>query len=224
MARLEAPLARQPRQPLAMAIQDLFWACPLCGQVAGIRRRRRRQQCTACGAEFRRGAGAAIVARLGSIETTRTAGEWLRLLGEPPVPEAGPNGVLAGPEGVIARLAAEQRPLRFAGELLGWIEVFGPKTEGTLTLTTDRLVFTADAAAGFQWELRRLTAVQPASSALQVAAGTTVASLRFPQSSVRLWTRALTAALRCVHEGEGREILEFQPRLRTRLLSTGPTT
>jgi len=60
-----------------MAIRDLLWACPLCGLEGGLRRTGRWEACRGCGARFRRGRGASIIAQAAD-GTTRihAAAEW----------------------------------------------------------------------------------------------------------------------------------------------------
>jgi hypothetical protein len=189
-------------------------------RVDGIRRLARRERCVGCGARFRRGRGATIAVERGEQQLTRSAGEWLRVLGGLSLPERAAEGVILGPEQVVVRVAAEQRPLHDGAELLGWIESFGPPMNGRLTLTIDQLRFERPPPAGsddavLAWPLRAIRAVQPASSALQIATGRTVAAIRFPNSSLRLWSRAVTTRLRLVYAAESLEITEFQPCIRT---------
>ena len=202
-----------------MAIRDIFWACPLCRETASLRRNGRRERCGACGATFERGDGATIVARHEDRFYARSVAAWLRGLGEPEIAQPATGGVVLGPERVIVRVASEEKQFRIAGELLGWIEVFGPKIAGELVLSTDDLHFTpANAGSGgFAWPLQTITVVQPSSSSLQVAVGKTVASIAFPNSSLRLWSRAVTTTLRRCFAAQGLDIIEFQPRIRMRL-------
>lgn len=205
-----------------MAIRDLFWACPVCRETGTIRPAGRRERCTGCGTGFRRGAGASIIAepeegRSGEA-TVRTAADWLRLIGEPPAAAVEGDAAILGPEPATACIAHSETPLYQGRELLGWIEQFGERAAGTLTLTAERLRFVPSdpRASGFDWWLAAVTVVQPESSALQVAAGpTSVASLRFPQGSTRHWTRAITTALRSLHADRGRVVTQFMPVIRT---------
>jgi hypothetical protein len=207
-----------------MAIRDVLWACPLCGTAGGIRplargslggRRRRGEGCTACSAEFARGVGATIVAYQGTFTDVRQPGEWLKILGPLELPAPAADGTLLGPEPVRVRETVGVRPLRFGTELLGWVEDFGPTAEGTLTLREDGLHFAAaDAAASRHWQTGQITAVQPASTAIQIGLGGAMAAVRFIDGPVRLWTRGLTELLRRHYRLEGCDVLEFQPRVR----------
>lgn len=197
-----------------MAIKDLFWACPLCQAVGALRTAGRRDRCAQCGASFRRGRGALIVAEtVAGARLEQEPAEWLRRL------EASVNGgpPILGPERARVRVAAAARPLRGRGELMGWIESFGPFHDGMIALVEHGLTFRGPDLA-MDWPLDRITAVQPTSSALQVKArGQPVAAIRFLEGSVRLWEDRLQTAIRALWRRTGRgEISEFQPCIRGR--------
>jgi hypothetical protein len=120
---------------------------------------------------------------------------------------------------VLLREAHAARPLRDGPELLGFVERFGPARAGRLELGSDALRFAPDAGEPpVVWPLLDVTAVQPASSALQLKLrGRPVVSLKFLDSSVRLWEQGLHRALRTAYRAAGRgEIVEFQPRVSVR--------
>lgn len=202
-----------------MAVRDLLWGCPLCRAPDGIRPHGRAERCRACGARFRRGRGVVIVAEHAGEVLERTAAEWTRTLGPAQIPEARPDGVILGPERVTVKTTRNQKALRFGGDLLGWVEVYGRSRRGTLTLCADGLLFQPDTGARIEWTPADLTGLQPASSALQLGLGRQMASVRFRDASVRLWTRALSDLLRTYFHSLGREVVELQPVVRTRILT-----
>ena len=196
-----------------MAIKDLFPACPICLRIGAVRTIHGRDQCRACGARFRRGRGARIIATTATGDVERDAVDWLARL--PATANGHPANL--GPERARVRVALGIAPLRRRGELLGWVERFGPASQGTITLDEERLAFRADARA-IQWPIERITAVQPSSAALQIKArGQPVASIRFLETSVRMWEDAIQSAVRALWLREGRgTIAEFQPCIRAR--------
>jgi hypothetical protein len=188
----------------------------------------RHERCEACGAVFLRGQGATIVAHQQGSEDRRSAAHWLRLLGDLPSFAPDDDDLILGPVTAIMRSAGEERPLRFRGAFLGWIEHFGPSTTGHVRLTSEKLEFEESARPRrtprtHEWPLGTITSVQPASSALHFATTGEVVGVRFPTSSVRLWTRALEAALTRFHQAAGQEITDFQPVIRTRAVTTSAT-
>ncbi|MBI4410739.1 MAG: hypothetical protein HY561_13605 [Gemmatimonadetes bacterium] len=201
-------------------IRDLLWACPQCGTERGIRQNGRRETCTACGTEYRRGRGSTIEARdARGLRITLPATTWMQRL--PPVrfgegeSGEGGGGESAYSERVQVRFAAGVTAVRRATELLGWAEHFGEARTGILTLTRDGLAFHADDDEVREWPLALLTAVQPSSSTLQLKPrGEPLVSLRFLEGSARYWEELLQLALRRFYRRSGLgEILEFQPRI-----------
>ena len=186
-------------------IRDLLWGCVICGASESLRLKDRKETCEQCGAVYRRGTGAQIEVEVaGRGVETRSAAEWTSQL--PPVTPTGTAECLL-------RAAVSDLVVRGYGEYLGRVERFGPFRFGQLTLTEDTLSFEAREGTGsFSWPLSAITAVQPSSTALQVKARKQpVVSIKFVNSSPRLWEERLQAALRRYYHG--REIVEFQPRV-----------
>ena len=198
-----------------MAVRDLLWGCPLCRVPGAIRPLGRRERCRACGAEFRRGRGARIAVRAGELRHERGAAEWLAELGPVIAPSAGPDGLILGPEPVRVKVTTGQKPLHFGDQLLGWVETYGRVRPGILTLRTDGLHFQPARGQAALWRPDDVTGLQPASSSLQVGLRDVMASVRFLEGSVRLWTRAVSDLLHSHYRHHGREVVEFQPFIRT---------
>ncbi len=186
-------------------IRDLLWGCVVCRATESLRLTDRIEQCEKCGAQYRRTNGAQIaVSVAGQGIETRNAAEWTAQL--PPV----------APEGAaecLLRAAVGDLKVGGYGEYLGRVEQFGPFRFGVLSLTGDTLRFEAREGEGsFAWSLGELTAVQPSSTALQIKARRQpVVSIKFVNSSSRLWEERLQVALRQYYKG--RDIIEFQPRI-----------
>jgi hypothetical protein len=117
------------------------------------------------------------------------------------------------------KITRNQKALRFGRDLLGWVEVYGRARRGTMTLRVDGLLFQPDSGTRVEWAPADLTGLQPASSALQLGLRRQVASVRFRDASVRLWTRALSDLLRTYYHSLGRDVVELQPVVRTRILT-----
>ncbi len=197
-----------------MAIRDLLWACPACLTRDSLVASGRGVLCTACGARLRRGARATIVLEVpGQPPRTRAARDWADVIGEPRDGDAAPG------TRVLLRDAERARPLRVGGELLGFVERFGPRIAGTLSMDRDAITFQPDASTDSRvWPLLDITAVQPASSKLQLKVrARTVVTLQFLDSSVRLWEARIQHRIRTAWRQAGRgNIVEFQPRVTAR--------
>jgi hypothetical protein len=205
-----------------MAVRDLLWGCPLCRAPGGIRPDGRRERCRACGAEFRRGRGSTIVAKIEGSSRVRSAGDWLSILGPVEAPRADADGLILGPERVRVKRSRRQNPLRYAGELLGWVELYDKAQRGTMSLRSDGLHFQPEEGPAVSWAPGDLTGLQPASSSLQLGLHREMASVKFLEGSVRLWTRALSDLLREHYRRSGRDVLELQPFVRTCILQGAP--
>jgi hypothetical protein len=99
--------------------------------------------------------------------------------------------------------------------MVGWFELYEPARRGTMLLRTDGLHLTIGSETR-HWRPEQVTGLQPASSSIQLRLGAELASVKFVEGSVRLWTRALTDLLRRHHRACGREVIELQPCIRTR--------
>ena len=163
------------------------------------------ETCEKCGARYRRSEGASIAVEVqGRGVETRSAAEWSLQL--PPVKPTGSAECLL-------RIAESDMPVTGYGEYLGRVEKFGKFRFGTVTLTDKALEFDArDDDFKFICELGEITAIQPSSTALQIKARKQpVVSIKFVNSSSRLWEERLQLALRQYYSG--RNIIEFQPRV-----------
>ena len=205
-----------------MAVRDLLWGCPICREPGGIRPDGRRERCHACGATFRRGSGAAIIVEHQGRADQRAPAEWLAALGAIEVPRATSDGRLIGPERVRVKHMTGQKPLRLGSELLGWVEAYSKAATGAMVLRTDGLHFTPERGGPVHWAPEDITGLQPASSSLQLGLHGDMASVKFLEGSVRLWTRAVSDLVREHHRRHGRDVLEFQPFVRTCLLDPAP--
>ncbi len=194
-----------------MAIHDLFWACPLCGEAGRVRPRGRSAGCEACGARFRRGPGASIIGvRDGGPAETLPVSDWLRRV--PAVETRTPPS----PARVVLREATGLTPVHHGGELLGYAERFGPRRPGTFELDELALRFLPDAGETIVTPLESLTAIQASSTTLQIKRkGAPVLSARFEEASVLLWERLLQCRTASRMRALGRgEVSEWQPVIR----------
>jgi hypothetical protein len=204
-----------------MPIRDLLWVCPECGLENGLQRRGRREICSRCGTRFKRGAGASIIALTpGKSPVVRTAQEWMQMLPAADFGEVTNGAGTVGPRSAAVRLrrSVADKAIRIDGELLGFMERFGPPISGTLTLEKDAVVFKGENGKPDTWRLDEITAVQPSSGSLQLKiSDQPVLSLAFPGGSPRVWEELIIAALRAQYRRTGKgEIREFQPRIVTR--------
>lgn len=187
-------------------IRDLLWGCVICGEMESLRMHDRIETCDKCGARYRRakhGSDIEVEVQGRGIET-RSAAEWSRQL-----PAVDPTGSAE----CLIRVAESDMPVSSYGEYLGRVERFGDFRFGELVLTESALLFNArDDEFKLHFPLGDITAVQPSSTALQIKARKQpVVSIKFANSSSRLWEERLQLALR--QHYSGRDIIEFQPRV-----------
>ena len=198
-----------------MAVRDLLWGCPICRTPGSIRPAGKREACRSCGAAFRRSRGARIAAEYDGRAHERPARDWLALLGPVEAPPPDHEGRILGPEQVRVKLTRGQKPLQWAGQLIGWVEDYTPAERGTMTLRSDGLHFQPLRGTPVHWAPSDLSGIQPASSSLQLGLHGRMASVKFMEGSVRLWTRALSDVLQRHWREHGRDVLELQPCVRT---------
>ncbi|MGW8268549.1 MAG: lysophospholipid acyltransferase family protein, partial [Longimicrobiales bacterium] len=126
--------------------------------------------------------------------------------------------------GVVFRLSGEERPVRFKGEVVGFVEHLGEGREGILELGEEALLLWVQESGSprelpeepsVRWELLEIRAVQTSSSAVQIALRSGgLVHFSFPEDSPYRWEGLLQEALRQAFRREGLgEIREFQPRI-----------
>jgi 1-acyl-sn-glycerol-3-phosphate acyltransferase len=188
-------------------IRDLVWACLVCTTEGGVDAS---GTCRTCGARYRRGTGAKIlVKRQGARDVIYSPAEITALL-----PPPGTSGTA---ECTISD-SIRDWPLYANGMYLGRIEKLGPERAGKLILDANALRFTTKDGAPFDVPLLAITAIQPSSHALQIKArGRPVFSIKFTQSSSKLWEERLQGAITAASIRAGRgPVVEFQPRICTK--------
>lgn len=190
-----------------MAIRDLFRACPLCGGNVESGDR-----CAECGTRYRRARGDRIEARPpGGAAQTRPAVEWLDALGRIEAEATTPVS-----DRVIVRVAGpHQEPVRYAGEVIGFVEQFGPRQPGSATLTDAALRLETGDGGRVDLPIDELSAIQPTSNSLQLRMRDgRLFSLRFPDTSLVRWESLLqTAVRRRWTELSRGAVTEFLPRI-----------
>ncbi len=199
-----------------MALSDLLWACPQCGEVGALRDPAHPGACVACHAVYERDTGASIRCVLPDGRVLkRTAADWVDRLPDPrTLLGSAPEGVVRTAR-VRAREVEGSDVVRGEGRYLNRIERYGAEAPGTLEMTLEGLRWAPDEGEARPWPFERLTAVQASSSALQIkASGRPLVSFRFENDSIFLWEVLVDTALRDFYRRTGRgEILEFQPRI-----------
>ncbi len=134
------------------------------------------------------------------------------------------EGLASGPPTREARAvmkrADKDAALWYRGRLLGFHEVFGLRRSGRLRLGSDGIEFVSDGAGeeALAWDFPSLRSLQTSSSTIQFGLRERgVVSFKFPHDSSRRWEGLVCEALRRHYRRAGRgEIVEFQPRIRTR--------
>jgi ribosomal protein L37E len=199
----------------------LLYRCPRCGHDP-LEGEKDEALCSACGTWFGRGR------EEGRIRIREESGSaWevpsglltaaIQALGGPGPRARDRLGGLRYETEVDVRIAMEEAPVRFRGELLGFAETLGPGTSGVLEITDEALTFSAPGEGGRQWPLLDIRAVQTSSSSLQISPREGgLIQFRFRMDSPRRWEELLHLALREAYRRAGLgEITEFQPRIVT---------
>jgi hypothetical protein len=200
-----------------MALSDLLWACPTCGEPGGIAS----DGACRCGVTFRRRRGSTIQATMPDGRVVdRAPAAWVDRLPDPDtlLEQGAGEGIPLRRAAITARESTGSTPLRSGNRYLNQVEVYGPERTGDLELHPDRLVYRTEDRNDREWPLQQLTAVQTSSRTLQLRVrGQPLVSIRFHDDSLFLWETLLHAALRSFYRRTGRgEIAEFQPRIVTR--------
>ena len=198
-----------------MPLTDLIYRCPFCG-TATVKGKGVEAHCPGCERVYRQattGDGLRVRGRDGSdLEI-----EVVALLDRTGSLGEDEDGTVLE-SSALASFAYSERPVRYRDSLIGFFEERGPSRPGQLRLDDRTVQFTEPSGELHQWSLLDLRAVQTASAAVQISplAGGLV-SFRILDDSPRRWEQTLKARLRSVWREEGRgEIIEFQPRIRTR--------
>lgn len=197
-----------------MALSDLLWACPACGEDRGLAGGR--DACSACGTRFVRGDGATIRAVYpDGTATTGSAPYWLERLPDPTSLLRDDPSRPVRTARVAIRIATGTARVHGEAGYLNRVEVFDDPVPGTLTLHGDWLGVEREGEAPGTWPLESLTAVQASSGSLQLKrAGAPLVSFRFENDAIYLWEELLRSALRDFYGRTGRGVIqEFQPRI-----------
>jgi len=127
------------------------------------------------------------------------------------------EGHLAYAADVIARAADGEEPVRFRGQVLGFVEQLSEGEPGRLHLDDDGLEFRPahDPQDARRWSFLGVRAVQSASSSVQISPEDGgVIQFRFTTDSPVRWEALLKEALQRAYARAGRgSIAEFQPRI-----------
>lgn len=210
-----------------MALHHLLYRCPFCG-TDPLRGERDAAACSSCGRRFTRvrKGGVIRVEGEGAAEDhpISALAERIHALGGPLTAADDGAGGLAYSAEVVLREAAEEEPVRFRGQVLGFVEQLSGGVPGTLSLDVDTLVFraapdgsTASNPEERRWGLLDVRAVQSASSSVQISpARGGVVQFKFAEDSPVRWEALLKEALQRAYRQAGLgTIREFQPRIVT---------
>lgn len=204
-----------------MALHHLLFRCPDCGHDP-LEGEGDRATCSACGRQYVRHRAGGTIAVHGAGETIEVPiGDLTQRIDE----HGGALSSGVDADGRIqysaratAQQAGEDQPVRFRGQVLGFVEQLGEGEPGELTVTEEALSFLADGQPAGQertWTLLGIRAVQSASSSIQISPSEGgVVLFKFESDSPVRWERLVKQAMQRAYERAGRgQIKEFQPRI-----------
>jgi hypothetical protein len=201
-----------------MPLVDLIYRCPLCGADAMREENDRVASCRSCARVYEH------VPERGRIRVEGQDGSVQEVdlddlvAGTARADVSGATDPAPVSVDAVARVAREEEAVIHRKSLIGFVESRGPALSGRLTLHPDRIDFQPDAGADRTWALLDVRAVQTASASVQISplAGGVV-TFRILGDSPRRWEELIRTRLREAWRAAGRgEILEFQPRIRSR--------
>ncbi len=204
-----------------MALHHVLYRCPSCGHDP-LQGEGDRAWCTACEREFsRRRAGSTIHVSGGGASRKSPISKLIQQI-------EGHGGALTAAMGqdgfsihyearVLAQTADVDEPVRFRGQVLGFVEQLGEGEPGVLLIDDEALRFRPDGPGSEPqaWTLLGVRAVQSASSSIQISPeGGGVVVFRFESDSPVRWESLLKAAMQYAYTRAGLgTIQEFQPRI-----------
>jgi hypothetical protein len=200
-----------------MPLVDLIYRCPLCGADAMREENDRVAGCRACARVYEH------IPERGRIRVEGQDGSVFEVDADELVAGAAraDKGEVAAPVvavDAVARVARDEEAVTYRQSLIGFVESRGPALSGRLTLHADRIDFKPDAGATRSWALLDVRAIQTASASVQISpleGG--VVTFRILGDSPRRWEELIRTRIRDAWRAAGRgEILEYQPRIRTR--------
>lgn len=208
-----------------MPLRHLLYRCPACGHdpTSGIKDV---AECPECGASYRRGRsdpGRILVTPPdGSPGREVRAGrlvDAIEELGGPRTAARAADGTVRYEANVEARRSeGDDLPLRYRGEVLGFVERLGEGQDARLVATGEALSLLRNGDPVNHWNLLDIAAIQASSSALQISTREArVVQFRFRDDSPKRWEDLLRWLVAEAYRREGRgEVVEFQPRIVTR--------
>ncbi len=196
-----------------MSLRDLIYRCPFCGTDT-MQGKGEEAHCPRCERVYQlasRGDGLRVSGQDGP-DLQIGVGVLLNRMGS-----LGKDGAVLE-SSVLTRFAYRERPVWYGDALIGFFEEWGPSRPGELRLDDRTVQFTEPSGELHRWSLLDLRAVQTASAAVQISAiGGELVSFRILNGSPRRWEKAFRERLRRAWRSRGKgEIVEFQPRIRTR--------
>lgn len=200
-----------------MPLVDLIYRCPMCGADAMREENDRVAGCRACARVYEH------IPERGRIRVEGHDGSVLEVDVEDLVAgtaRADVGEVVAPVVAVdaVVRVARDEESVTYRRTLIGFVESRGPALSGRLSLHHDRIDFKPDAEPALTWPLLDVRALQTASASVQISPlGGGVVTFRILGDSPRRWEELVRSRIRNAWRAAGRgEIVEFQPRIRTR--------
>ena len=201
-----------------MPIQHLLYRCPLCGHDPTTATSRG-ARCESCGTTFEQGRGAVVFVRSldGEVEETSAcvlidAIDKLRATEE--------AGACSYEAEVAVASGNRHQPVWWKGRVLGFFELITDRREATLRLDGAEVIVTCAGQEPLVWHLGNIHAIQVSSRAIQLnIKDVGLYQMEFLSDSPKRWEDLIKAALTHFYGTLGQEVVEFQPKIVTRVLA-----
>ena len=204
-----------------MALVDLLFPCPECGHDP-LTGEGDEASCSDCGRSFERaeGSGGIRIRGDGLPEVTVAASvlaQRIQHRGGPVDRATDGDGNINYDAGVLVSHRTDEDPVWHRGRLLGFAERMGDPQPGVIAVTAQNVTVTWESGASESWSFFEITAVQAASSTLQLSLPEgRLLQFRFISDSPRRWEELMRHLVSSAYRTAGRgRVVEFQPRIRT---------
>ena len=206
-----------------MPIQHLLYRCPRCGHDPTTATSRG-ARCESCGTTFEQGRGAVVFVRSldGEVEETSACVliDAIDKLGGPASRATDEAGAFSYEAEVAVTSGNRHQSVWWKGRVLGFFERISDRGDATLRLDGAEVIVTCAGQEPLVWHLGNIHAIQVSSRAIQLnIKDVGLYQMEFLSDSPKRWEDLIKAALTHFYSALGQEVVEFQPKIVTRVLA-----